>query len=394
MFKPVEFTPVESADYGPLNPAAFGAEYLEMAGMTVEQMLAFDAWREQNPRMLGGVGAPVGPFPGRDSRDLQIIDPVLTQIARQFRPHGYVYNEICPTINVAALSGQYPVYDSAYFFGDDVDNAITDREEIPEIEFKWSTDQYLCRDYGLSISITPRERQQASAGGQALRLEQSKIQFLMTRMATRRERRLAAKLQKVAANTVAGLTSGGAATAAFSSSTAIEADWKTAKMAIYNLTGYTPNVAVIPYAKAYDMATNATLRDIFKYIVNSGAFITLGADQQGEDVFLPRYFQGCRLIVPKGTLVNTAHEGATASLSDVWGTSVRFLYVDPQAAWGIPSTVYQFQAPVITGQGTAGSGPLIDRYRWPNPVKDVIRATECIDEKVCAPDLGYELTGT
>jgi hypothetical protein len=389
------FIPHESPDYGPLDPRAFGAEYLEMAGMSVAEMLAFDAWRETHPRMLGGVGAPVGPFPGRDARDLQIIDPVLTTVARQFRPHGFVYNAVCPSIPVSALSGQYPVYDSSYFFGDDVDNQLTDREETPEIEFKWSTDPYLCRDYGLKVSITPRERQQAAAGGLALRLEQSKTQFLMTRMATRRERRLAAKLTKAAGGAVGGLTGGGAVAGgtAWATSTTVETDLKTAKLAIYNITGMTPNVAIIPYAKAYDLATNATLRDIFKYFVNSGAFIQLGADDNGEDIFLPRFFQGLRLVVPKGTLVNTAHEGAASSLSDVWGTSVRLLYVDPQAAWGVPSTIYQFQAPVITGQGTAGSGPLVDRWRQPDPVKDLIRATECIDEKVCAPDLGYELTG-
>ena len=66
---------------------------------------------------------PVGPFPGRDARDLQIIDPVLTQIARQFRPHGFIYNQVCPTINVQTLSGQFPTYDKAFFFGDDVDEA-------------------------------------------------------------------------------------------------------------------------------------------------------------------------------------------------------------------------------------------------------------------------------
>jgi hypothetical protein len=394
-FAPEEFTPVESADYGPLDARDFGAEYLEMAGMSVEQMLAFDTFRDSHPRMMGGVGGPVGPFSGRDSRDLQVIDPVLTQIARQFRPQGFVYNVIFPTIEVAALSGQYPVWDSAYWFSDDVDNQITDREETPEIEFSWSTEPYLARDYGLKVSITPRERQQASivGGGAALRLEQSKTQFLMTRMATRRERRAAAKLTKAGAGSVGGLTSGAAATTAFATSTVIESDWKTAKLAVYNLTGMTPNVTVLPYAKAYDMATNATLRDIFKYLVNSGAFITLGADENGEDIFLPRFFQGTRLVIPKGTLFNSAREGAAKSLTDVWGSSARFVYVDPQADWGIPSVAYQFQAPVVTGQGTAGSGPLIDRWRQPDPVKDLIRATECIDEHVCAPDLGYEMTG-
>jgi hypothetical protein len=56
-----QFIPHPSADYGPLDARSFGAEYLEMAGMSVEQMLSFDTWRDSNPRMLGGVGAPLGP---------------------------------------------------------------------------------------------------------------------------------------------------------------------------------------------------------------------------------------------------------------------------------------------------------------------------------------------
>ena len=345
-------------------------------------------WEKRVTALSGPVN--VGPFAGRDSRDLQIIDPVLTQIARQYRPHGYIYNQVCPTISVETLSGQYPVYDKAYWFSNDVDNRLTDREGVGEIDFKWSTETYLCQDYGLAISITPRERQQANS---ALRLEQSKTQYLMTRMAQAREIRLAAKLKVIAAGTPGALTTSVAATTAFATSTAVEADWKTCKMAVYNLIGITPNVAIIPYAKAYDLATNATLRDIWKYFVNNDSYIRLGADDNGEDIFLPRWFHGTRLVVPKGTLKNTANEGAAVSLSDAWGTSVRFLYVDPQAAWGIPSTCYQFQAPVITGQGTAGSGPLIDRWRQPNPVKDMIRAVECIDERVVAPDTGVELTG-
>jgi hypothetical protein len=142
------------------------------------------------------------------------------------------------------------------------------------------------------------------------------------------------------------------------------------------------------------MATNATLRDIWKYQVNAESFIKLGADGEGEDIFIPRWFQGCRLLVPKGALAQTGHEGAAKSLTEVWGSSVRFLYVAPGGGgWGIPSTVYQFQHEVISGSGRAGNGALVDRWSENDPRKDVIRAVECTDEKVCAPDAGYEMTG-
>lgn len=323
---------------------------------------------------------------GKAPRDLQIVDSVLTQVARQFKPSGYIYNDVCPTVDVATISGQYPTFDERYFFSNADSNKMSDRAETPELEFNWSTDSYLTEDYGFKISITPRERQQAAQG---LRLEASKVNLLMTQMANQREKRLAALLKKTTNG--GALTSGAAATTAFATSTAIEADIKTAKLAIYNLTGIVPNTMIVPYAKAYDMATNTTLRDIFKYQVNeaASAFFTLG---NNEELLLPKTFHGLRVLVPKGSLAQTGHEGAAKSLTDVWGTSVRILYVDPNAAWGIPSTVYQFQHPVLTNDSTAGSGPVVDRWSENDPRRDVIRAVECVDEKVCAPDLGYEIT--
>jgi hypothetical protein len=331
---------------------------------------------------------------GRDARQLQVIDPVLTEVARQYRPHGFVYNQICPTINVDTLSGQYPVYDERYWFQNEQDNKIADRGETPEVEFAWSTDTYLCEDYGFKVSITPRERQQAgSVGGQALRLESSKTEFLMQQMANAREKRLASVLRKVGTGN-GQITSGAGVTTVFATSTAIEADFKTAKTTVYNLTGLTPNVAIVPYLAAYDMATNVELRKIWLYQVNSENFIRLGADDEGEDIFLPRWFQGCRLLVPKGALAQTGHEGAAKSLTEVWGKDVRFLYVPPNGGgWGIPATVYQFQHEVISGMARAGNGAVIDRWSENDPRKDVIRAMECISEKVCAPDSGYVLTG-
>lgn len=330
---------------------------------------------------------------GKNSRALQIYDPVLTNTARQYKPSGFVYDEIAPHIPVETLSGQYPIFDERYFF-QDIENKIQDRGQTPEVELAWSTDTFLCEDYGLKASITPRERAQATHPVNALRLEQSKVVQLSTLMAVRREKRLAAVLKKVSAGTPGQLNLGGAATTAFATSTAIEADWKAAKVAAYNATGLTPNVAVVPYLKAYDMATNTTLRDIFKYTVAGAAenIIKLG-QVDGEELLLPRVFQGTRLIIPKGALSHTGNVKATKNLSEIWGSSVRFLYVDPNAGWGVPSTVYSFWHPPVTVEGDGTSGAVVDRWHENDPVKDYIRETECVDEKVCAPDAAYELTG-
>lgn len=328
---------------------------------------------------------------GKATRELQIFDPLLTDVARQYSPSGFVYDEIAPHIPVKAISGQYPVFDERYFFGDDVETKVGDRSETPEIELVWSTESYLCEDYALMASITPRERQQTNVTGDAIRLEASKTKQVQTRMALRRERRLAAELRKT---TNGGqLNLGAAAGTAWATSTAIESDVKTAKLAVYNATGQDPNVLLLPYGKAYDMATNATLRDIFKYTVNAQNVIKLGQGDDGEDILLPRYFHGLRIVIPKGALYHQGNVKATKSLAEIWGSSARFLYVNPDAGWGEPSVAYSFWHPALTVEGDGGSGPVVDTWSEKNPVKDLYRVTECVDEKICAPDLGYELTG-
>lgn len=328
---------------------------------------------------------------GKASRDLQVFDPVLTEVARQFKPGGFVYDQLAPRIPVNTVSGQYPVFDERYFFADDIETKVSDRAETPEIELVWSTETYLCEDYALMATITPRERKQAAnpATGDALRLEASKMSQVQTRMALRRERRLAAALLKT---TNGGkLNLGAAAGTAWATSTAIESDIKTAKLAVYNATGQSANTLVLPYAKAYDVATNATIRDIFKYLTNGDAFISL--DGPGGERLLPSVIHGLRVIVPKGTLYHSGNVKATKSLSDIWGTSARVLYVAENGDWGIPSVAYSFWHEPLTVDGDGEKAPVVDTWSEKNPVKDCYRVTECVSEKVTGADLGYEISG-
>lgn len=323
---------------------------------------------------------------GKSPLDLQVFNPVLTEVARQYKPDGFVYDQLAPHIPVTTISGQYPTYDERYFFADDVETKVADRDATPEIDLVWSTDTYLCEDYALMSTITPRERVQAANAH--LNLEMSKTNQVQVRMALRREKRLAAALKKTSNG--GQLNLGAAAGTAWATSTAIESDIKTAKLAVYNATGLIPNTLVLPYAKAYDVATNTTIRDIFKYVINAGKVIEL--DGSG-DALLPSVIHGLKVVVPQGTLSHSGNVKATKSLSDVWGTSARILYVNPSAAWGEPSVAYSFWHAPLTVAGDGAQGPVVDTWSEKNPVKDCYRVTECVSEKICAPDAGYELSG-
>lgn len=307
----------------------------------------------------------------KSSRDLQFVDAVLTNVARAYKPHGFIADTVAPRIPVQLDSGKYPVFDG--FFDDDVDPKVGDRAETPEVDFTWSEDTYLCEDYRLAASITKKEERNAHS---VLRLRQNKLDIVLSRMAIRRERRVAEALRKTSNG---GLLTLGANTSNkwnTGASADIEGDIKTGAVAVYNETGYVTNVIAMSFLVAYEIALNPDIREIVKYTVDGREVLRLG------DRLLPSTLHGHRVVIAQGAMRNTAKEGATRSLTDIWADHVRLLYVpEGGGGWGIPATAYQFEA----------EPQVVDRWRDNDPPVEKVRAWECVDEKVCGPSMGYEI---
>ena len=325
----------------------------------------------------------------RNSNALQIVDPVLTNVARLYSPAGFVYKDIAKRIPVQTRSAQYPTFSG--FFGDDSDvgeQPIDDRSPTPEISFDWSTDTFLVNDYRLKVSLTNTERTQAAANGDPLHLEMGKTKLLRDRMALRRELRLAAVLR---ATGNGGQLTGGTATPSNKwdvDAATIEADVETGALAVRGKIGRVTNLMVLDLAVAMKVARQQDIRDIVKYTVPGERILAGGAQ-------LPPILFGHRPLIADVSR-NTAKKGATESLSTVWGNHVRLLYVLDEGGWGIPSVAYSFAAPIdgapAPEPGAQGQYEVVDRYRTDDPPIEYIRAWEALDEKVCAPDAGYELS--
>lgn len=315
---------------------------------------------------------------------LQIIDPVLTNLARRYQAHGFIYDEIIRKFPVQTLSGQYPVFKKEDWYRSDPDNQVRDRAPSKEVDFSFGTELYLCKEFGLKVSITDLERLQAHP---SLRLEQSKNDFLALRMALAREIRLSNLLFPIDFTTPGGLTAGNNATPAAKwdvNTSNPEADIRAGALVMYNTIGYTPNTIIIPYPVAYNLATvhgTDTFRGQMLYTVNGQQAI-----RQGIGI-LPEMIHGMRVIIPQGPQTNSAADSdgspqQTGTQSEIWGKHVRMLYVEPGAPWGTPSVAYGFQH----------TAPLVSRWRQNDPDIDYIRQWERIDERVVAPDAGYVLT--
>lgn len=313
---------------------------------------------------------------------LQIIDPVLTNLARRYQAHGFIYDQIVRKFPVQTLSGQYPVFKKEDWYRNDPDNLVRDRAPSKEIDFSWSTELYLCKEFGLKVSITDLERMQAHP---ALKLEQSKNDYLQLHMAIAREVRLANVLRDQAHG--GGLTSGnetGIGTGWDNSASNPEADIRAAALNIYNTIGYHPNTIVIPYPVAYNLATihgTDTFRGQMLYTVNGQQAIREGVG------LLPEMIHGMRVVIPMGPQTNSAADSdgsaqQTGTQSEIWGKNVRLLYIEQGAPWGTPSVCYGFQH----------TAPLVSRWRQNDPDIDYIRCWERVDERIVAPDAGWVLT--
>lgn len=309
------------------------------------------------------------------ARALQVIDPFLSNVARRYKSDGFVADLILASIKVSKLSGQYPVFDKQFWFGNDTDNKSSDRAPAKELDYTWSLESFLCEEFALKVSLTDLEKSQVES---ELRLRQSKAEYLAHRMNLAREVRVAALLHST--------DQGGALDAAMDATPAtnwdqatatIEGDIKERVLAIYDRIGMPPNTIVLPYKVAYAMAVQEDIRAILEYQITGEGLKPL---QLGSRM-LPRQIHGMEVVIATGQ-TTTAKEGASSvTLTEIWGDDVRLLYVDKNAGWGTPSVAYD----IVHTERT------VTRWNEIDPDRELIRELERRDEKVVAPEAGATL---
>lgn len=302
------------------------------------------------------------------------INALLTNLARKYAPDraGMIADEVCPRIGVNFESDQYVVFSSAPFFATDVDDLVPDRSKPRKIEFEHSYEVYKCERRELAWDISDRERKNADS---QLRLTETRQEGTLTRLYLKREVRVAALLRKTSNG--GGLNLGTTAATKWDNAAAdyqdIATDVMIGRAAIRQAIGTAPNVIVIPAAVAEGMHKSL----LFQLFTN-----TPGVERLMQQPFpvLPPTLFGMRVLVP-GQLQNTAHEGQTASYSDIWGESVRMIYVTSGPATSEPSAAYTFQSEPLTSRQWRDEEARVDSYAVGNTIV----------EKIIAPDAGYEI---
>ncbi len=305
------------------------------------------------------------------------INAPLTNLARLYRPRGFIADQVCPFLPVVKESDLYYVFDQGPFFATDVEDLVPDRGKPRKIEFSHTTESYVAQKRELAWDISDRERSNAD---NQLNLERNKQNGVLGRLLLKRELRVAAQLRKTTNG--GGLNLGAAAGAKWDAATTdyqdLATDIMAGKTAVRQAIGGSPNVIVIPAAVAEGMH-KSLLFQVLQYTFGSERARNL---IEQEFPVLPPALFGMRVIVG-GEIQNTAKEGQTASYSDVWGEAVRMLYVTEGPALEEPSVAYTFVSRQLQTRQWRDEEAEVDSFA----VGFIID-----DAKITAPDAGYEIS--
>lgn len=285
-------------------------------------------------------------------------DPILANVAVEYRPGNFIADQVLPVVPVVLESAGYYTFDDTNFNIPEAKR--NDKGVYKEIDFGLSSDTYRAEEYGLEARIGDRERRNAPA---AMDLDIGKTRRLTNGILLNRERRIA-NLVTNTANVTNNTTLVGAAKWSDPTSDPSTVA-RTARTTVRNTTGLLPNTLLLG-------------RDVFETLRQHPLILDYFDGGRPSVADLADYFEVDQVLV-SGALYNTAKEGQTAALDDIWGDDALFYYKSPISAADEPSFGYQFEAQALN----------VWRYRDVPVKSDVIGVGEIRAEKIVSTRLAY-----
>jgi Phage major capsid protein E len=289
------------------------------------------------------------------------FDRLMTNIAVEFAPEGYIANEVSPPVPVKLEDGTFWVYDKSKFSTPDAMRAP--RTMYRRIDWEATRDNYHAEEYGLETVIDQRERNNSAL---PLDLDETSTEVLVTNLLNNRERRVA-NLVLATANVPQNVTLAGADQWSDAAGGDPIGVGLTAFDTMRGLTGVLPDSVVMGYSVWTKLQQNPKVRAELS---------------EGEQISLERLARlwGVKNIYVGKVLVGTNKKGQTVTLGDVWGKHVLFFHKGQgRPALRRPAFSYQMRVQDLKTV----------RYHEDKINSDVIRVNEISGEKIVSSQLGY-----
>lgn len=313
------------------------------------------------------------------------IDAILTNISVAYIQNtaNFIADKVFPVVPVDKKSDLYFTYTKADWFRDEAQKRA-DGTASAGSGYGLTTASYQADVFAFHKDIGDQTRANAD---NPLNPDMEATQFVTQRLLLRREVQWTNDFFKtgVWATDVTGTGTANVAGTYWSdyvnSPTSYTSDpiaqVENAKASVLSTTGYEPNTFVLGYKVFQVLKNHPMLIDRYKY-TQAGAIVT-------EDL-LAQLFGVERVLVAKA-VVNSANEGATASLGFVAGNSALLCYSAPNPGLLTPSAGYTFMWTGVSGG--LGTTVGVSRFRMEELKADRVEGEMAFDNKVIGSDLGY-----
>jgi hypothetical protein len=295
-----------------------------------------------------------------------LLNPLLTGIATRFMASLPLAGlRIAPVINTQLHSAAYYVYDTSNYTDVPTDIRRAPSTGFKRLTSKLSSDTFLAKDYGIE---EPIDKMEIAMYGSVFSADRSGMERAVRVVAINHEIRVR-NLARAVSQTSSPTVKWNAA-----SNTTIVKDIQAAKGVIRSQIGTTPNLLTLPY-NVYQALREAP--EMKSYFVNTDGVLT---KTQLESVLEVE-------IVVSGDLINTAAEGQTPVIGDIWSDEAFLSFSQQTADIKALNFARTFNWTALDGSGPAG----ISTFTYDQHEIDsrVVRARQYTDEKVVAPGAGY-----
>lgn len=318
--------------------------------------------------------------------DVHVNRP-LTNWAMMFlqNSENFIASRAMPNLPVDQQSDTYYKWAREDFLRDEAEE-VADGAETKGSGYTLSTSPYLCKVYGWHKMVTDRQRKNAD---KIINLDKSAVNFVMSKLAIRRERQFASTYL---GTSIWGTDMTGVASAPSGSQFIVWSaptsdpivDIRTGKRTILGRTGYEPNKMIIGQEAWDALLDNDAILDR----ITGGAISSQPAKVQRQ--LIASLFEIDQIFVSKA-VYNSANKGATEATGFI-NADICLLYYAPDSIGGYePTAGTQFSWTGIGG-GASEFGVRMRRLRKEDPEADKVDGKMAYDYRVTASELGYYFT--
>lgn len=251
-------------------------------------------------------------------------DQLLSQLSVQYQNSEYIAEKVFPRVMVQNDTDKYRVYSRDFRLPETIRR---DGAEARNHDFSVSTASYILEEHALKALVTDRQARNYDLAS----LQADTTEDLTDAIMLRKEKTVADLFTST--NFSLNLSLAAANQFSLNSTTSNPIPYfDTAATTVLANSGYLPNKAVMERSVMLNQKNHTSIAERVKYVSSEITKNTLAALYD-----IPEILVGVAQI-------DSAAEGITDSIGNVWGDNIGIMYVAPSASPRKPSAGYVFQA--------------------------------------------------